>query len=143
MRRVVIGAVIVAVGCSLAYLEKRCSPNRDDAKLSEIRQLYSTLPVPPGLKERGSSFQSKADGALVETYFDSSSAYEEVKAFYLRELINRGWKMSSESPMKDWGRDFGGRRLEFRRAEYSLVIQYAGERDDQWDYAVTLLWKNT
>jgi len=103
--------------------------------------LYSTLPVPPGLKERGSSFQSKADDALVETYFDSAVPYDQVKAFYLQDLVKRGWALINESPMTDWGRDFGGRRLEFRKDEYSLVIQYAGERDDQWDYAVTLRWK--
>jgi hypothetical protein len=135
-------AVIIGVALSIFYFENKYSANRDDAKLFEIQQLYSKLPLHSDLKERGSSFQSKAELALVGKYFDSGTSYDEVKDFYRHHLTEAGWSPTGEKPITDWARDFGGRSLEFRRGEYRLVIEYAGERaNDDWDYAITLIWK--
>jgi hypothetical protein len=61
VKKILLGLLIIATVSILAYLAKKHSPNRDDAKLYEVRQLYSTLPIPPGFEEKGSSFQSKAE----------------------------------------------------------------------------------
>lgn len=141
--RILIGILIIAALALFAYLAKKRSANRDDAQLYKLQQLYSTLPVAPGLTQRGSSFQSKAESALVENYFDSSVPFDEVKSFYYRELGKRGWLLNEEEKVTDWGRDFGGRTVKFRKEQYSLTIEYAGNRDDQWDYAISLTWKNS
>lgn len=142
-KKIVWAAVLLVIVFSVAYLAKRYSPNYNDAKLYETRELYSKLPIAPGFTERGSSFQSKAELALVSKYFDSKASYDEVKAFYQSHLSESGWTLTEERPMRDWWRDFGGRRLEFRKGDYFLVIEYAGEKaSDQWDYAIDLIWKN-
>lgn len=55
--KILLGLLIVAVVCILAYFAKRHSPNKDDTKLYEVRQLYSQLAIPTGFEEKGSSFQ--------------------------------------------------------------------------------------
>ena len=98
--------------------------------------------MPPDLKETGSSFQSKTELALVSKYFSSKSKYEDVKSFFAQHLTPASWTLVEERSMTDWGRDFGGRQLKFRKGEYWIVIEYAGEKaSDQWDYAVTVEWK--
>src|SRR5437867_3475883 len=141
-KRILLGAIIIGVGLGVTYLAKKRSPNKDDAKLDEVRKIYSSLPIPPGFKEAGSSFQSKAESALTVKYFESQTSYDDVKTFYAQRLSESGWSLSSERPITDWGRDFGGRRLEFRKGEYSLVVEYSGEKStEQENYAITLIWK--
>ncbi|HYR76175.1 MAG TPA: hypothetical protein VEM96_10065 [Pyrinomonadaceae bacterium] len=143
-RKILLGIMIIVVVSIFAYFAKKHSPNRDDTKLYEVRQLYSQLALPPDFKETGSSFQSKAEGALEEKYFSSKSKYEEVKGFVLQHLTPAGWTLVEDRSMTDWGRDLGGRQLKFRKGEYWIVIEYAGEKaSDQWDYAVTVEWKKS
>jgi hypothetical protein len=142
VKKILLGILIIAVGSILAYFAKKHSPNRDDAKLYEVRQLYSQLPLPPDFKETGSSFQSKTELAMEEKYFSSKSKYEDVKAFAVQHLTSSGWTLVQERSMTDWGQDLGGRQLKFRKGEYWIVIEYAGEKaTDQWDYGVTVEWK--
>jgi hypothetical protein len=142
VNKILLGLLIVAVVSVLAYLGKKHSPNRDDAKLYEVRQLYSQLALPPDFKETGSDFMSKAELAQEEKYFSSKSKYEEVKAFFVQHLTPADWALVEERSMTDWGRDLGGRQLKFRKSEYWIVIEYTGEKaSDQWDYAVTVEWK--
>jgi len=142
VKKILLGLLIVAVVCLWAYFAKKNSPNRDDARLYEVRQLYSQLALPADFKETGSSFHSKTELALESKYFSSKSKYEDVKAFIVQHLTPAGWTLLEERLMTDWGRDLGGRQLKFRKGEYWIVIEYAGEKArDQWDYGVTVEWK--
>jgi hypothetical protein len=142
VKKILLGLLIIAVVSILAYFAKKHSPNRDDARLYEVRQLYSQLPLPPDFNETGSDFMSKAELAQEGKYFSSKSKYEEVKAFAVQHLPPAGWVLVEDRSMTDWGRDLGGRQLKFRRGEYWIVIEYAGEKaSDQWDYAVAVEWK--
>jgi hypothetical protein len=65
-----------------------------------------------------------------------------VKHFYLSELRRLGWAFAKESEIKDWGRDFGGRELNFTNGDYYLSIQYAGEKADyDWNYTTAIGWR--
>ena len=140
--KVLVGLLIVAVVCILAYFAKRHSPNKDDAKLYEVRQLYSQLELPPDFNETGSDFMSKAELAQEGKYFSSKAKYEEVKGFFVQHLTPTVWVLVEDRSMTDWGRDLGGRQLKFRKGEYWIVIEYAGEKAaDHWNYAVGVEWK--
>jgi hypothetical protein len=112
VKKIVLGILIISLGSVLAYFAKKHSPNRDDAKLYEIRQLYSQLPLPPDFKETGSDFMSKAELAQEGKYFSSKSKYEEVKAFAVQHLSSSGWTLVQDRSMTDWGRDLGGASTE-------------------------------
>ena len=44
--------------------------------------------------------------------------------------------------MTDWFRDFGGRQLTFRKDQYSIVIEYRGDKEPNpdWNYAIDIEW---
>lgn len=131
----------MSVGLGVTYLAKKHSPNKDDVKLEEIRGIFSSLPIPPGFEERGSSFQSKAENALVTKYFHAGNSYDSVKAFYDQYARDNGWLVGKERSVTDWGRDFGGRQLEFRKGYHSLIISYSGEKSNEdQNYAISVVW---
>jgi hypothetical protein len=66
--------------------------------------------------------------------------FDEVKEFYLKQLINQGWQLIEEQELKDKGRYKGERVLHFTRGEFLLSIQFAGKRKEVlgWDYALRI-----
>lgn len=116
--------------------------NRDEAKLREIEQLWTRVPVYPGMVEvRGSSVSSPNEAQVSKDY-QSGAFFDEVKRFYEEPLAQAGWQMVADREVKDRGRNKGERRLEFRRGEYQLDIKYAGERsaDSGWNYSIVVDW---
>jgi hypothetical protein len=53
------------------HLIKQNSPNRDDQKLTEIRTIAVSLPVPPNSWPKESSDGSKSSGTFVSQYYGS------------------------------------------------------------------------
>jgi hypothetical protein len=88
------------------------------------------------------SFQSSGfRKAFVSRGFSSEARYDDVKLFYMGELTKEGWKFANERKLKNWETDLGGRELKFRRGEYEITIEYAGERADYgWEYGVGIGW---
>ena len=142
LRRVVVGVFILGLFLALTYWIKRASPNKDDGKLLEVRQTFLTLPLPPDFTETDSSFQSKAELALVTKYFKSPAPVDEVKEFYDQRLTAAGWTLVKDRPVTDWFRDLGGRQLTFRKQQNSVIVEYAGKAaNDQWNYAISVKWE--
>lgn len=60
---------------------------------------------------------------------------------YMDEAKKNGSVFVNEETVSDWGRDFGGKLLNFSKGDYTLSIQYAGEKADYgWDFGVSLTW---
>jgi hypothetical protein len=121
---------------------KRYSPNRDDVKLKEVERLYNALPIYAGFQAIAGSSYSKSMLASVSKSYRSDAPYDDVKNFYSARLIPEGWQLSKERNLKDWSRDYGGRELTFEKGEYSVVIEYRGDRaiDPDWNYAINVGW---
>lgn len=91
--------------------------------------------------EVNNSTASGLGKAFVSKSFRCKTSYDEVKRFYLDRLSQDGWQFASERQLKDWERDLGGRELEFRRGNYVVTIQYAGEKADYgWEYGIGIGW---
>ena len=124
---------LMSVGCF--------SSKEDAAKLDETKKIWTALPIYPGMQESYSSTTSGFGKALISKHFQSKAGYEEVRRFYLDRLTQNGWKLSGEKQIKDWGRDFGGHELYFRKGDFHIAIEYAGERADYgWDYGISAGW---
>jgi hypothetical protein len=121
---------------------KRYSPNKDDVKLKEVERLYSALPIYPGFQAVAGSSYSKSMLASVNKSFISEAVYDDVKNFYSTKLIPEGWRLSKERKLRDWSRDYGGRELTFEKGQYSVVIEYRGDKaiDPDWNYAIGVGW---
>jgi hypothetical protein len=123
------------------YMYESNGPNKDDVKFKEIEQLWGDMPIYPGMVETNSSSNSAGRKAHLSKNYTSPAAYEDVKRFYIEKLTQKGWQFVQEKQLSDWGRDVGGRDLEFRNGEYELGVSYAGEKADYgWNYSVGIYW---
>ena len=140
-----LAVLILAIVIAMPSINcKRFSPNRDDAKFKEVQQLSSTLPVYSDFRSTGEgSTYSKSMVASIHKQYRSNARYEDVKKFYSTQLTQTGWRLVKETPLKDgWSQDLGGRELRFEKGQYSMVIEYIGEKafDPDWEYAVSVVW---
>ena len=122
---------------------KQFSPNKHDAKLKEVENLWASLPIPAGFEETWRGSTSKSMLASVSRHYKSDARYDDVKSFYVTRLIPEGWHLSKEEALKDW-LGGGGRQLTFTKEEYSVVIEYEGEKaiDPDWNYAIGVGWQS-
>jgi hypothetical protein len=143
--KIVVGIILIATISILAKYSKDHSPNKGDAKLKEIEAIYSQLPIYPDFHEVAHSFISKADSALTDKSYTSSARYADVRSFYSDRLSASGWQLTNERNMKDWWRDLGGRQLTFRKGQYSIVIEYRGDKEPNpdWNYVIDFEWHDT
>ncbi len=59
MKRILTFVIVIAAVSVLAHYCKQNSPNRDDAKLKEVEQMYAALPIYPGFQEVAHNWFSK------------------------------------------------------------------------------------
>ena len=142
MVKFIVGALIIVGVLAAEHITKQNSPNKDDTKLKEVEQLFTTIPIYPGSQEINASWSSKDRIAgLIKTY-KTDAGFNELKQYYMETLSQRGWRFDQEREIKDWWRDLGGRELRFRAGEYYVHIQYAGDKADyEWNYAVSVGWR--
>jgi len=70
---------------------------------------------------------------------ETSSSYQQITAFYDDELVDAGWTLAGEEPLRDWGRDLGGKIRHYRKGHDVIDLQWAGESAQYgWDYALSL-----
>lgn len=63
--------------------------------------------------------------------------------FYATQLKQTGWLLTKERTLKDgWSQDLGGRELRFEKGQYSIAIEYIGDKavNPDWEYAVSVAW---
>jgi hypothetical protein len=117
------------------------SPTQDRARLDEVKRIWTTIPLYPGMVEVDNSQTSGFGKAYISRGFRCKASYEDVKRFYLERLQQHGWNFVGERHLKDWEQDLGGRELKFRREGYEVTIEYAGERADSgWNYGIGIGW---
>ncbi|HBB88251.1 MAG TPA: hypothetical protein DC047_11605 [Blastocatellia bacterium] len=143
--KLIVGVVLIATISILAKYSKDHSPNRGDAKLKEIESMYSQLPIYPDFQEVAHNFSSKDVSVMTGKSYMSSAKYADIRSFYSDRLSASGWQLTNERNMKDWWRDFGGRQLTFRKGQYSIVIEYRGDKkpNPDWNYVIDFEWHDT
>ncbi|SRR6266542_438605 len=132
--------LIVAVAFMAMCEYERLGPNKDQQKSREIEQLWAEFPLYPGMVATSSASSSAGRKAYKGTSFRSSAPYEDVKGFYIEKLGAQAWTFKNEKRLSKWGRDRGGRELNWRKGAYELSIEYAGNDNRDWDYGVSISW---
>ena len=142
MWRILLIGMLLIIGVNVAaYLSKRSSSNRDNARFQEVEKLFQAIPIYPGSEEVDTSSSSKDRIARLGKVFKANASYDELERFYIDNLSGLGWHLESERQVKDWWSDLGGRELRFRDGEYYVSIEYAGEKADYgWNYGVSVGW---
>lgn len=119
------------------------SPAQDRTRINEVKQIWTTIPLYPGMIEVDSSSASGFDKAYISKGFKSPADYEDVKRFYVERLTKEGWQFSKERKLKAfWDGLSGEIEVEFRRGDYDLTIDYAPEdKKFGWNYGITISWR--
>ena len=139
---IVLGLLLIIGVEVAAYLSKHNSPNRDDLKLKEVKELFQQISVYQGSEEVDTSLTSKERIAQAGALYRSNASYQELRDFYVKSLASLGWRLEEERVVKDWWSDLGGRELTFRDGEYYVSVQYAGEKAEYgWNYSISVGWR--
>ena len=112
-----------------------------EARVKELRQLAAETPTFPGFEQSDYSDISKSEGTVVTYFYRSSATYENVKSFYTKALLSRGWSSPEEEPINHWFVQDGSRRLIFRKGEYTIDLNYEPAGGNGWRFAVDYDWQ--
>ena len=120
-----------------------CSGNFSNQQGPIVEGLQAELPVPETFSLVSHTTISKLSHASSSRSYTCPSPYPEIKSFYVSALEQRGWRLVRERPIRSWGKSYGGFSLEFSRAEYRVLVQYAGTPEPPygWDYAISVSWE--
>jgi hypothetical protein len=136
-------AAFVILFLLFVHWNKQSSPNRDDAKLKELQQISSEMPVPSSFSEVSTNFSSRGMDAGVYKTYRSPASYGDVKRFYSERLITKGWILRREKNHESWIIDTDGKDLEFQKGDMYIIIEYNGTKgNNSWNYAVNYVWRN-
>jgi len=109
----------VAVVLAVAMMK---DDSESQEKLAQLRQMVAETPLLPGLRKHQTSEYSQNGKAIVVISYYSKASYEEVRDFYSKELVAKGWGTPVEEAGPDFGFDSGTRALTFRNGEFLIVI---------------------
>jgi hypothetical protein len=113
-----------------------CMTPEGKKTLTTLEQIAAETPVYPAFSQISSTHVIKKDGGTLALFYQSPASYSEVRAFYIKELTAKGWRVDEE-------RTYGGNTvgITFRKGEYSIVVEYSSPRDQDWDYALSYRWR--
>jgi hypothetical protein len=119
------------------------SPNRDDVKLKELRELAAKTPIYPGFYEVWETSSSRNINAGLYKSYRSSASYDDVKRFYSEILLTKGWTILEERDLKSFLVTHEWKELTFKKDDLSISIEYIGRDsiDQQYNYSVSYSWK--
>jgi hypothetical protein len=132
------GAVALVGAAVLPYLR---APN-SDAHILAMRKALDEVPPPM----RSILVESHEKPAwriiLVERIYKSDLGYDSLREYYRVRLEERGWRFAEEIPLRDLGRDFGGRDLLFCKPPYAANLQYIGKPVDSGaSFILSVSWR--
>jgi len=107
-------------------------------------ELDSLKPLPDDWSSGSSHFARKSNSVSVTKEYVSKNSYEDIKKYYNDELKKYNWQFSCEKDVKDWGKDLGGKELDYYKGQYSIEIFYSGEKANYgYTYGITIEWRNS
>jgi len=134
------GLILLSVFVGDRVLNGARGAKQHQESLQEFQQLRS-LPNATVVSTSDSYSSWNSHRALVGATYRTELPYGEIANFYDSELRSHGWKLASEKPMKDWGKDLGGSELTYCKGAFAATLQFAGTQANYgWTYAFDLTW---
>jgi hypothetical protein len=136
---VVATAWVVAI-VGVARLVRHSYVDTQD-NMRQMRREFALLKPPAGAIMVRPDDGWKLGQGLVGASYRTTSTYDEIRKHYDETAARHGWTVSCEAPLRDWGRDFGGRTRDYRKGPFRGSLQYAGTKADYgWVYAFDVTW---
>jgi hypothetical protein len=108
----------------------------------EVEREFQTIARLPLAVTVQHSATHKALQGVVSTSYKTEHSYQEIKAFYDKELPSLGWRFLREANVTYGGEDYGGQELFYCKGDSTAHVQYAGRQEKQfgWTYSFALTW---
>jgi hypothetical protein len=112
------------------------------AHVMAMRKALDEFPPPSGTVMLRADEIPRWRDILVERTYKSDLGYDALKNYYRPRLEENGWRFVEETPLRDLGRDFGGRDLLFCKRPYATNLQYIGKKVDSGaSFILSVSWR--
>lgn len=107
-----------------------------------LKQEYDLITVMPDASLIDSTATHKTDLAIVGGYFNTKITFEEVREYYDKQLINKGWNFLKENKkiIPYNGHKYEARVLYYRKGDYMARIENPGVNDKEDTFAFFVTW---
>ena len=101
------------------------------------------IPTPPEATYVRHVNSFKGTHGSVANYYATSLSYDEIRAYYDRELEMRGWKLKGESKLETWRKDLGESARVYCRDPLAVEIYFTGKNEAafRYRYALSVNWR--
>jgi len=138
------GVIVIAVAATVQISDRMLNGEQGQEYHQQLAREFSLIGQPKfvGVVSTTDVFSKwEPRRVLVGADYTSSSSYSAILEYYDQQMTALGWRFAGERPLRDWGRDFGGRVRDYCKGPLSASLQYAGERANYgWTYAIDLSW---
>lgn len=113
----------------------------DEETAEALKNEYDLIEKMPNATESDYKFHKYSNNMSIGAKYKTKASYEEIREHYDATLKEHGWEFIREEKVTDWGRDFGGKILRYRKGDFVVAIEYAGDKiKTGWRYAFSMCW---
>lgn len=125
----------------LSYDERNNGPAANKTQSDIEGEFQRITPLPLAVAVEHISMHKTHQGTVNSAY-KTDRSYEDIKAYYDKELANRGWRFVREALLTYDGKDNGGKQLFYCKGNYRADLQSAGRQETEfgWTYSFALSW---
>ncbi len=114
----------------------------EKVKLAILKQEFKQIKSAPGSEIISQHYNAYPGKTGVTITYSTSMSDKDIQDFYNNELLNKGWYLTDEEKVYDWWRDLGGKIFTYNKLNFTLSIEYSGDRKGYgWVYDILLRMK--
>lgn len=135
----IIPAIIGSIGFPvfLKWNAKHAEEHRN--RLPILKQEIEQISIRPGDRFNDEFSGHKSTNAYVAKRFFTKEEWDTLYDYYKLQATKLGWVQSKLENVEEWGTDYGGRLVRFKKGPYVLELFYSGSSPRAPDeYALTV-----
>jgi hypothetical protein len=127
----------------LALFLVSCEDQESKGHLRVLKQLAGATEVYPDFKEVWAYDNHKHGRAILSVYYNSRASYEDVKAFYSKALLAKGWEVYPKERRRGIFHYLSDSALVFRKGEYQIAIlrESLDQNPTARNYVISHVWE--
>ncbi|TEB06810.1 hypothetical protein Psch_00342 [Pelotomaculum schinkii] len=131
-------SLVVLSGCE----NSATSLDADKIKIKEaLENEFNLIQMMPNVIKGKKNFLNNSISMVLSERYTTKNSYEEIINYYDEQLKEHGWQFYKEEKLTDWGRDYGGKSVRYKKGDFVAIVQYAGEKADYgWTYGFAITW---
>lgn len=118
------------------------SSTSDNKEVEEaLKNEFDLIPQMPNTTEKDRDFFKKPESMGSNAKYTTNSNYKEIHDYYDEKLREHDWQFYKEEKVTDWGVDYGGQIVRYKKGDFVATLQYAGEKaNNGWTYSFSMNW---